>query len=277
VRAAKPSSSAQTVTVVRAHLTWMGVLDDSLAESMLGRRGRLTARALRRWPLTRYARSPTFSFLAARTRYFDDEVTSALDDGVDQVAIVGAGYDSRAWRLARQGVEFFEVDHPATQRDKRRRAPKDGPNYVPADLSRDSLAELLPAAGFQIGAPSVFVIEGLTMYLTEGAVSAMLSALAEVSGPGSRLAVNFTVSGGGSVSPISRAIAKVVRMRWALSGEPMYQWVRRDTVPALLARTGWTQRDSHPGPALAERYLAGTELPIAGINPGAFCVAATRT
>jgi methyltransferase (TIGR00027 family) len=255
----------------------MGTLDDPLAESMLRARGRLAARSLRRWPLTRYARSPTFSFLAARTRFFDDEVTRALDDGIDQVAIIGAGYDSRAWRLARPGVHFFEVDHPATQRDKRLRAPTDGPTYVPADLSRESLAELLPAAGFRIGTPSVFVIEGLTMYLTEVAVTAMLSALAEVSGSGSRMAVNFTVSGGGSVSPISRAVAKVIRMRWALSGEPMHQWVRKDTVPALLDRTGWAQRDSLPGPALAEQYLAGTNLSIDGLNPGAFCVAATRT
>jgi len=183
VRDAKPSSSAQTVTLVRAHLTWVGVLDDPWAETMLRPRWRVMGHAMRRWPLTRYARSAAFSFLAARTLFFDDTVTGALDAGVHQVAVIGAGYDSRAWRLARPSVRCFEVDHPATQRDKRLRAPGGGPTYVAADLSRDSLAQVLPTAGFEPGVASVFVVEGLTMYLPERTVIAMLSTLAELSGP----------------------------------------------------------------------------------------------
>src|SRR5260370_36343064 len=60
-------------------------------------------------------------YLAARTAFFDRTVVRAVDGGVRQVVIGAAGYDGRAFRYARPGVRWFEVDHPATQRDKLRR------------------------------------------------------------------------------------------------------------------------------------------------------------
>jgi methyltransferase (TIGR00027 family) len=277
MRVGKPSASAQTVATVRAHLTWMGIVDDPLAHSMLRPRARLMARMLRRWPGSRYAHSPSFSFLAARTRFFDEEITRALDHGITQVGIIGAGYDTRAWRLARPGVDFFEVDHPATQRDKQQRAPIKGPRYVPVDLCEGGLAEQLVSAGIRPGAASVFILEGLTMYLSENAVTTTLSALAAISGPGSRMAANFTISGGGPESAISRGSAKLIRASWALSGEQTYRWLKNNDVSALLSKTGWTQQANLPGPMLVERYLTDTELPVTGLNSGVFCIAASRT
>jgi methyltransferase (TIGR00027 family) len=277
MREGKPSASAQTVATVRAHLTWMGIVDDPLAHSMLRPRARLMARVLRSWPGNRYAHSPSFSFLAARTRFFDDEVTRALDNGIKQVGIIGAGYDTRAWRLARPGVDFFEVDHPATQRDKQQRAPIGGPRYVPIDLCEGGLAEHLVSAGLRPVAASIFILEGLTMYLSEDAVTTTLSALAAISGPGSRIAANFTISGGGPVSPISRATAKLIRASWAFSGEQTHRWLQNNDVSALVKRTGWTEHANLPGPILVERYLTDTELPITGVNSGVFCITGSRT
>ena len=57
-------------------------------------------------------------FLAARDRYIDDTLQNFLDEGIDQLVILGAGYDSRAYRFNLSGVKTFEVDHPATQEDK---------------------------------------------------------------------------------------------------------------------------------------------------------------
>lgn len=78
----------------------------------------------------------------------------ALDDGARQVLVVGAGYDSRAWRLARPGVTYFEVDQPATQEDKRAKAPEGGPVYVSADVADAQLDEKLLEAGFQTEEPA---------------------------------------------------------------------------------------------------------------------------
>src|SRR5438477_9726449 len=61
------------------------------------------------------------SYIAARTRFFDEEVLAAMAGGIEQVVVAGAGYDGRAMRFRSPKVRFFELDHPATQRDKRRR------------------------------------------------------------------------------------------------------------------------------------------------------------
>src|SRR4051794_17738665 len=117
MRNSKPSSSAQTVTLTRAHLHRLKVIADPWAEYLLTPRRRLVVHILRRWPFASYGQSATFSFLAARTCFFDDAVRDAIRDGARQVVIVGAGFDTRAYRLQQPGVQFFEVDHPATQRE----------------------------------------------------------------------------------------------------------------------------------------------------------------
>jgi O-methyltransferase involved in polyketide biosynthesis len=240
----------------------MGVVDDPLAMSMLHRPHHVVARCFGYPPFTRMARSPTFSFLAARTGFFDDAVTSAMDDGIEQVAIIGAGYDTRAWRLARPGVRFFEIDHPATQRDKRRYAPQGGPTFVAADLESTS--------------PTVFVIEGLTMYLSESTVRTVLGDLATRSPSGSRLAANFTVNGGGSNSPVSAGIARITRAIWRARGEPTHGWVHPQTLPEVLLASGWRAHDVVPAPQLGARYLSGSDLALDRLNPEAICVAADR-
>ena len=252
------------------------MVDDPLAETMLHTPQRLLARSLRHRPLAPLVRSPTLTFLAARTRFFDHEVTAALDQGMAQVVVVGAGYDSRAWRLARPGVSFYEVDHPATQHDKRACAPPGGPTYVAADLERDCLQRCLPAAGFNATERAIFVVEGLTMYLPEDAVRTVLGNLAHLSPLGSRLAVNFTVRGGGSVSNPSRAIAWALRVSAHVRGERTHGWVRPPALRALLSETGWNVREILSGPELAARYLTQSRVQPGGLNPGAICVAADR-
>jgi methyltransferase (TIGR00027 family) len=254
------------------------IIDDPYAEGALSLRLRLTLFALQRRPLSGYGRSATFSFLAARTMFFDERVQEATRDGIRQVVILGAGYDARAWRLQQTGVRFFEVDHPATQREKRRRAPRGGDvTYVPADLRHDGLARSLQEAGLSADQPSVFIAEGLTMYLTARETEKMCAELAAVAPAESRLAANFVGAGGGSVAPVSRAVAKAIRARWRMSGETMYHWASRDEVPNLLAAAGWKQNECLSGPAVVNRYLSNTSMTVSGVNPESFCVCATRT
>ncbi len=142
---------------------------------MLGSPWREIERVLRLPLLSRAGRSPVFGYLAARTRFYDEAIRSALGGGVAQVVIVAAGFDSRAWRLAAPGVRFFEIDLPATQALKRERAPGPGPVYVPVDLERDDLSNALRSAGHRIDHPTVFVAEGVLMYLSEQRVRAVLA------------------------------------------------------------------------------------------------------
>ncbi len=130
---------------------------------------------------------------AVRTAFIDARVVHALGAPWHMAAVVllGAGLDTRAARLARKGVRFFEVDHPATQAHKRERIgalpgyPADAATFVACDFERQDFLDELSGAGFEKEAPAVFVWEGVTPYLTEGAVRATLRRIAEGTDPGS--------------------------------------------------------------------------------------------
>jgi methyltransferase (TIGR00027 family) len=128
----------------------------------------------RRWPGPRAA-------VAVRTRFIDDAVESELAaGGVEQVVLLGAGFDSRAYRLdALRRVTVFEVDHPDTQHAKRAvvgdalRGAREV-RYAAMRFGHDRLEETLAVAGFDPRRPALFLWEGVTNYLDEAAVDATL-------------------------------------------------------------------------------------------------------
>lgn len=253
----------------------MGILDDRWAETMLRPKWALLDKVLRWQVAAGLGRNRTFAWLAARTRFFDDAVTDALDAGIRQVVVLGAGYDSRAWRLARPGVRFFEVDHPATQSDKRGRAPAAGPRYVPVDLGVDEPREALSAAGHDPARPSLFIAEGLTMYLTEARVRELLLTLGRLA-PGSTLAVNFGLGTEAGATRASRAGAVLARLHLTLSGEHINFRPSLDHAARVLTATGWTPRRIWTAPELVRHHVGGTCLPTTDIRPTAFAVTAAN-
>jgi methyltransferase (TIGR00027 family) len=253
----KPSASAQQVALVRAHLTWRGVLEDTYAQSMLRPPWRELARLSRSGAFAWAGRNSMFGYLAARTAFYDQAIRDALDRGASQVVIVGAGYDSRAWRLARSGVRFFEVDHPATQADKRARAPAGGATFVAVDLDREGPEGPLRRSGFSDTETAIYVVEGLIIYLAPERVRHLFTALSELGGAHSSLVTNFGIAAERSAHT-ARAVAS--RALIALRGEPVKFRLAPHDAPGFLAETGWTVDTELTGPELAERYLAGTGL-----------------
>ena len=150
---------------------------------------RLFARGLRR--LSRVAAH----LIALRTVAIDDAIRSA--PSFEQFVILGAGLDARAWRMPElEGKDIFEIDHPATQTYKRERAAAFGAargrhRYVDVDFERQSLAQRLQESGHRADAPTMWVWEGVVMYLFPQAVEQTLSVVAERSAPQSRLAVTY--------------------------------------------------------------------------------------
>ena len=178
-------------------------------------------------------------YLAARTTFFDRIVTGALGRGVHQVVVGAAGYDGRAFRYAKPGVRWFEVDHPATQRDKLRRLDRLGivapdVTFVEADFTRDPVADRLRAAALDPEAPALFLLEGVAVYLEPAVLERVLGQFRQVAGPGSRLAISVSVS---------RPHGDVARARFqaavAALGEPARSTFEAGEAEALLARTGW--------------------------------------
>jgi methyltransferase (TIGR00027 family) len=124
-----------------------------------------------RWPGVRTA-------VVARTRRIDD-LLADLVPGVEQVVILGAGFDTRAQRLpVLAGITTFEVDHPDTQAVKQRAlrgvpTPADL-HLVPCDFQEGPLEAAMVEAGYDVTRPTLFLWEGTTNYLTEAAVDQTL-------------------------------------------------------------------------------------------------------
>ena len=176
-------------------------------------------------------------YLAARTAFFDRTVTGAIDRGVRQVVIGAAGYDGRAFRYAKPGVRWFEVDHPATQRDKLERLGRLGiatsqVRFVEADFTRDPVADRLRAAGLDPGAPGLFLLEGVAVYLEPAVLETVLDQFRQVAASGSRLAISVFLSA--EHAGRARFQAAVAAL-----GEPARSAFTADEAEDLLARTGW--------------------------------------
>ncbi len=184
-------------------------------------------------------------YLAARTRFFDQAVVGALRRGVDQVVIGAAGYDGRALRYAKPGVRWFEVDHPATQQDKRERVARlrlaaGQVRFVPADFTRDPIADLLREAGLDAGKPALFLLEGVAVYLERPVLDTVLSQFRKVAGAGSRLAISVSLSGGDEA-------ARARFHAWVASvGEPARTTLDAAEAEEVLARAGWLLADRDP-------------------------------
>ena len=146
-------------------------------------------------------------YLRARTAFFDRVVVNALDGGMSQVVIGAAGYDGRAYRYAKPGVSWFELDHPSTQADKLARLARLGVQtghvrFVAADFASDPVAERLLGAGLDAESPSLFLLEGVAVYLELAVLARLLHQLGQVAARGSRLAMSVSFA---LHDPVARA------------------------------------------------------------------------
>jgi len=151
------------------------IIDDPFAARLAGAEGEAIAKEVDAFLHDREL------WVAVRTAFIDEQLVGFKGS---QVVILGAGLDSRAARLARAGVRFFEVDQPASQRDKLERIariddyPRDAATHVACDFEKDDFLDRLTAAGFAADAPAFIVWEGVTPYLHEPAIRATLRRIA---------------------------------------------------------------------------------------------------
>ena len=167
-------------------------------------------------------------------------VTAGLDAGAVRLVLLGAGLDARPWRFAaRLGQRpVYLVDHPASAENRARRSrtlptrPQD--LRIDVDFARDDLRARLRTAGLTPGSPSVFVWEGVSMYLTEAAARQTLADIAALAGPGSLLAFDLW-SDAGLISRLSHVLGG---LGLDVLGEPLRFWCDADDVAPLLADAG---------------------------------------
>jgi methyltransferase (TIGR00027 family) len=157
------------------------IFKDALAVRILGSDGEAMARDSAADP----SRLRMRMFIAVRTRLTEEWLAAAVERGVNQLVVLGAGLDTFAYRSPfRDRLRVFEVDHPATQMWKRGRLEEAGiavPDtlaFAPVDFERETLADGLKAAGFDRSRPSFFSWLGVVPYLTRDAIFSTLAFVA---------------------------------------------------------------------------------------------------
>jgi len=189
----------------------------------------------RRWPGMR-------SSVVARTRLIDDWLSEALSGGADQAVMLGAGLDTRAWRLPALARTFvYEVDHPSTSAAKQRRlagwdADLRRVRFVQVDFDRENFADRLVEAGFDPSQKSVVVWDGVTNYLQPEAVDAVIRWAGRLPA-GSQFI--FTYIHAGVLDGSSRFVgADDVMRSLHRSGEPWTFGLRPEAVAGYVAERG---------------------------------------
>jgi len=196
-------------------------------------------------------------YLGARTKFFDHVVINAINRRTAQVVIAGAGYDGRSLRFATPGVNWFEVDQLATQSDKRERLGRLGittPNthFVAADFRFDDVSKELLENNFVSTLPTLFICEGVTVYLEMVVLERLLENLRMVAAPGSELSISFSVE-----AVTSRRQRKFDRRVGEL-GEPALNHLSVAESEHLLEGAGWRlKREFSEGGCFARARRAG--------------------
>lgn len=191
--------------------------------------------------------------IGLRTVAIDSAVRQAIAGGAQQLVILGAGYDGRAWRMPElRGIKVFEVDHPATQSDKRARVagltpPLGDITFVPMNFERESLASAVERAGHERGTPTCWIWEGVVMYLTRDAMRATLADVAGRSASGSTLIVNYHMAH-------RRLLA---RLMFRLIGEPQISSWTPDEMAADLKAAGFVVAEDSGMADWNQRFAQG--------------------
>jgi methyltransferase (TIGR00027 family) len=257
MRQGQGSQTAVLVCIARAiaHDQALAGFRDPTAEKMLPDDARARVERYRHGPPSDVKARLDWEFMTARaammavrTMVIDDAVREAA---APQVVILGAGYDGRAWRMPElAGAIVFEIDHPATQALKRARVTElertaREVRFVAVDFTKDDLDAKLAEAGHDTSRPTMWIWEGVVMYLTPEEVDATLAIIARRSAPKSRIAIVYHAPGG----MILRVVGLLVRRM----GEPFRSKFTAAQMRALLTRYDFTAKRDEDLPESTER------------------------
>jgi methyltransferase (TIGR00027 family) len=259
----RPSRTALRVAMRRAGhqvLDSPKVFDDPIALQILGPDAVERVRAEKQ----RFSRFSTAkrAFMAARSRYAEDQLARAMARGVKQYVILGAGLDTFAYRNphASLALRVFEVDYPATQEWKREQLATHGisvPNWLtfaPIDFERQTLPGGLREAGFAATEPAFFSWLGVTMYLERTTVMNTFRFIASC-GRGGGVAFDYAVPRE-SLSWMGRLALDALSSRVGAFGEPFRSFFAPGELRAELESMGFREFEDLGASEINARYFA---------------------
>lgn len=249
------------------------IFTDPLALRILGEDAHSVARRAEQHPSGRRMRL----FIAVRTRFAEDALAAAIERGVQQLVVLGAGLDTYAYRgTHRERLHIFEVDHLATQDWKRQRLadaaiPVPGNlTFAPVDFERQSLADGLAAAGFDPGHQTFFMWLGVVPYLTAEAVWSTLDFIASLHS-GAHVVFDYS-DPPASLPPEKRSGQARRAAHVAHLGEAWVNYFEADPLRSELTALGFSEVEDLGPAQIISRYFPSR--PAAGRNKGGHIVRA---
>lgn len=203
--------------------------------------------------------------VSVRVRFIDDYIKTCVNEGVEQIVILGAGYDCRACRMEEleTGVDVFEVDHPATQDQKKRvlkRVLNGMPSHlvlVPHKIGEKGFIDQLRDRGYDTDKQSLFIMEGLIMYLAPEIVKELFSVVSHNSCPGSSVVFDFLPPGIEDGSINNRGGKNM--HKWAIKkGEPFKFGIGEKQLPQFLSGLGFHDVNAVSAQECGDRYFTET-------------------
>ncbi len=235
--------------------------------------------ATRAWVLQEKVAPGAYAFMIARTAYFDEAARQALQEDLAQIVMLGAGYDSRAYRFANliHQTLLFELETASTQARKLdclRQAAIAIPEhvrFVPIRLGADDLFAALRAAGYSSDKPTLFLWEGVTYYLGAEIVNGILSSIRSNAAAGSLVCFDYAAI---SHSALEEKGAKELRglMQSEHADEPARFGIPAGEIANVLGSKGFAIRNHLTATEMQARYLPGIESKEIGKIPELFCL-----
>jgi methyltransferase (TIGR00027 family) len=201
--------------------------------------------------------------LLARVKYFDDYLEECIKANLEQIVILGAGYDTRAYRIKGiKNIKVFEVDHPNTQNYKIQKIKEiysstpEHVTYVPIDFETQKLSQELYNNGYNKLLKILFIIEGLIYYIPPKAAAETLTFIAKNTGKGSSVIFDYfpesVVNGQNKTE-----IAQNLRIFPQLQGEPLQFGINEEDIEKYLTRFGFTHINNISTDEYKKTYFHG--------------------
>jgi methyltransferase (TIGR00027 family) len=238
---------------------------------------------LRKWCIRRMFPPGMYEYVMARTKLLDEAFMDALSRGFSQIVLLGAGMDTRALRFrdGNKGAAVFELDIRATQDYKRKvfaRKKTSLPTslvFMPIDFAKQRLADALSKAGYRESGKTLFLWEGVTMYLDAAAVDDTLSFVRDSAGEGSVVVFDYirasVLRRGNTLYGEQGAYDAVAR-----KGEPWTFGIEAGEIEGFLAARGFTIIRHYTPSELEAAFLTAEDGTRFGRVNGTHCIVEAR-
>jgi methyltransferase (TIGR00027 family) len=207
------------------------------------------------------------NYVLVRTRYFDEFLGAQLASGAEQLVILGAGYDSRAYRFADRlrKMTVFEVDHPATSSEKRARVARAlggapaNVRFVAVDFNRDALSAKLAESGYRGDRRAIFLWEGTTPYVSAAGVDDTLRFISSNRAHGTVVIFDYVLESVVAGTCAMRG-ARNEHDKMSATSEPFVFGIDAERIEAFLAERGFMDMADVGADELSQSFMRGERV-----------------